>query len=236
MAPASPLLLAAALFLQDPDPSRRPVRAGAPFALSAPIPGVEAPDPDPLADPYPKWAAGFRIDVWTGFGSVMNDIVGPSVHVTYRLTDRWAVSASLFKSDFDFEDPADHLFGRSGTPVSDASIDLFILRASAEWHFLEPRGRLDLYAAAGLGLVMPGDGEAVAQPQVNIEVSGNSGFEVHFALGGSYRIVERLYANVELRIMQSFNSFDARDRITGEEDSLNSWGAIGIALGLEWRF
>lgn len=218
-------LVVAALFAQIQDPGAK-----------VPVTLTTSRTPDPSLDPFPRWGVGVRVNVWTGFGSVMNDIVGPSVYGSYRIDEQWAVSANLFRTDFDFEDPADNLFSRSSTPVADASIDMVILSASAEYHFLAPGGTFDLYLGAGLGLVLPGDGEAVKLPQIDIEVTGNSGVEIHFAVGGSIRIFKQLYGNVELRILQSFNSFDARDRQTGEEDSLDSWSAIGIAFGLEWKF
>lgn len=185
---------------------------------------------------YPAWSVGFGVDVWTGFGSVFNDVVGASLRGGYRLNDRWSVAARLFRTDFDFEDPADNVFGRSGTPVVDASIDMIMFSATARWHFLEPKSPLDIYVGAGLGLAFPGDGEAVNLPQVDIEVEGNSGPEVHVVVGGACRLFEQLHATLELRLMQSFTEYDVRDRLTGESDSEKGWAGYGLALGLEWRF
>ena len=120
--------------------------------------------------------------------------------------------------------------------MSDASIDMIMFSATARWHFMEPKSPLDVYVGAGLGLAFPGDGEAVNLPQVDIEVEGNFGPEVHLVVGGAYRIYEQLHATVELRLMQSFTKFDVRDRLTGETASESGWAGIGIGLGLEWRF
>lgn len=185
---------------------------------------------------YPRWSIGLGVDVWTGFGSVFNDVVGPALRGGYWIDDRWSVAGYLFRTHFDFEDPADHVFGRSGTPVSDASIDMIMVGATARWHFLRPESSIDLYAGAGVGLAFPGSGEAVTLPQVDIEVDGNVGPEVHLVLGGAVRIFDPLHATVELRLMQSFTKYDVEDRLTGETDSESGWAGYGIGLGLEWRF
>lgn len=190
----------------------------------------------PIADTPPKWSVGVGVDVYTGFGSVFNDVVGPEFRAGYRIDDTWSVSLSVFKSDFDFEDPADHVFGRSGTPVIDASIDMIIVGATARWHFMKPGSPVDLYVGAGLGLAFPGDGEAVSLPQVDIAVEGGFGPEAHLVVGGAFRIYNPLHATIELRLMQSFTKYDVEDRLTGEEDTESGWTGIGIALGLEWRF
>ena len=204
------------------------------FTLEAEV--VDPSSRTPAAAPFPQWSVGLGIDVYTGFGSVFNDVAGASLWASYRFDDRWSVAASLFRTDFDFEDPADHVFGRSNTPVSDASIDMIMFSATARYHFLEPKSALDVYVGAGLGLAFPGSGEAVNLPQVDIAVDGNFGPEVHVVVGGAYRIYEQLHATVELRLMQSFTTFDVEDRLTGEKETESGWGGIGIGLGLEWRF
>jgi len=194
------------------------------------------PPADPLLVDYPQWSVGLGVDVYTGFGSVFNDVAGASIRGSYRIDERWSVAASLFKTDFDFEDPADNVFGRNNTPVSDASIDMFMVSATARWHFFEPKSSVDIYVGAGFGLAFPGSGEAVLLPQIDIAVDGNFGPEVHLVTGGAVRIFDQLHATVELRLMQSFTKYDIEDRNTGETETENGWGGIGIALGLEWRF
>ena len=191
---------------------------------------------DRPAGDWPKWSAGFGVDVYTGFGSVFNDVIGASLRAGYRIDERWGVSVRLFRTDFDFEDPADNVFGRSGTPVSDASIDMIMFSATARWHFLAPGGPFDFYVGAGAGLAFPGSGEAVNLPQVDIEVEGNFGPEVHFVVGGAVRIFDPLHFTAELRLMQSFTDYDVEDRLTGETDTEGGWAGYGIGLGVEWRF
>lgn len=228
------VLLCPALLAQSPAVTESVAEKLA-FAVERILEG-DVPDAPPPADPFPKWSVGLGIDVYTGFGSVFNDLAGASLRASYRIDGRWSVAASLFRTDFDFEDPADNIFGRSGTPVSDASIDMIMFSATARYHFLEPKSALDVYVGAGLGLAFPGTGEAVNLPQVDIEVEGNFGPEVHLVVGGAVRIFDQLHATVELRIMQSFTQYDVEDRISGETDSENGWAGIGIGLGLEWRF
>jgi hypothetical protein len=184
----------------------------------------------------PRWSAGFGVDIYTGFGSVFNDVVGASFRLGHRFNDRWGVALTVFRTDFDFEDPADNLFGRSGTPVSDASIDMTMVSATARWYFTGPGAALDFYVGAGLGLAFPGSGEAVNLPQVDIAVDGNAGAEVHVVVGGAARLFSQLYFAVELRLMQSFTEYDVEDRISGETESEDGWAGYGIGLGLEWRF
>lgn len=191
---------------------------------------------DSAAAPFPRWSVGAGIDIYTGFGSVFNDVVGPSFRAGYRINERWGVAVTLFRSDFDFEDPADHVFGQSGTPVSDASIDMVMISATARWHFLEPGGPLDFYVGAGLGLAFPGSGEAVNLPQVDIGVDGNFGPEVHVVAGGAVRLFGQLHVTAELRLMQSFTEYDVEDRLTGESETEDGWAGYGLGLGLEWRF
>ncbi|HZL72533.1 MAG TPA: outer membrane beta-barrel protein [Planctomycetota bacterium] len=192
--------------------------------------------PDRGADDFPKWSVGFGVDVWTGFGSVFNDLVGPSLRGGYRFDGRWSVALSLFRSDFDFEDPADNLFGQSGTPVSDASIDLFMVSATARWHLLEPAGDFDLYIGGGLGFAAPGDGEAVNLPQVDIEVDGSAGPEIHIVVGGAWRMFGQLHLTAELRLIHSFTEFEATDRLTGQSETEGDWTGYGLGLGVEYRF
>ena len=182
------------------------------------------------------WSVGFGVDVWTGFGSVFNDVIGPSVRLGYRSSPRWSLSVSAFWSDFDFVDPADEVLGRSGTPVTDASIDLFMVSATARWHFLPSDSLFDAYAGAGAGFAVPDNGEAVNAPQVDIEVDGRSGPEVHLAIGGSIRVFESLRFVLELRLMHSFTEYEVFDRTTGESEVVESWSAYGLSVGLDWRF
>ena len=207
-------------------------------------PGISPKDPPPAIHEveWPPsagqsaWSIGFGVDVWSGFGSVFNEVIGPSVRLGYRSTHRWSVSVSAFWSDFDFVDPADEVLGRSGTPTADASIDLFMVSATARWHFLASDSLIDAYAGAGLGLALPDRGEAVNQPQVDIEVDGRPGPEVHLALGGSIGVFESLRFVLELRVMHSFTEYEVFDRPTGETEVVESWSAYGLSAGLEWRF
>ena len=185
---------------------------------------------------FPRWSVGVGVDIWTGFGSVFNDVVGPSLRGSYRFDGRWSVALSLFKSDFDFEDPADNLFEQSGTPVTDASIDLFMVSATARRHFLEPGGTFDLYVGAGLGAAFPDSGEAVNLPQVDIEVEGSAGPEIHIVVGGAWRMFGPFHLTAELRLMHSFTEFEAEDRLTGETETESGWTGYGLGLGLEFRF
>lgn len=185
---------------------------------------------------HPQWSVGLGIDVYTGFGSVFNDVVGAAVRAGYRIDPQWGVAVSLFVTDFDFEDPADHVFGRSGTPVSDASIDMTVFSATARYYFTDPGSGVDFYIGAGLGLAFPGSGEAVNLPQVDIAVDGNFGPEVHVVVGSAFRLFEQLHVTAELRLMQSFTKYDVEDRQTGETDSEPGWLGYGIGLGLEYRF
>jgi hypothetical protein len=192
--------------------------------------GLDAPGP------YPRWSLGAGVDVYTGFGPVFNDVAGASFRGGYRIDSRWGIAVSLFFTDFDFEDPAENVFDRSGTPVTDASIDMVMFSATARRYFTESGAGMDFYVGAGLGLAFPGSGEAVSRPQVDIEVEGNFGPEVHVVVGGAFRIFEQLYFTAELRLMQSFTKYDVEDRQTGETDSEPGWLGYGIGLGLEYRF
>lgn len=185
---------------------------------------------------FPRWSVGFGVDVWSGFGEVFNDVVGPSLTATHRFDGRWGVALSVFRSDFDFEDPAENVFDQQGTPVIDASIDLFMVSATARWYFTDPGASFDFYVGAGLGLAVPSSGEAVSLPQVDIAVDGNAGPEVHVAAGGSVRLFGQLHFLSELRLMQSFTSYDVENRLTGETESESGWAGYGIRFGLEWRF
>ena len=182
------------------------------------------------------WSIGVAVDAWSGFGSVFNRVIGPSVRLGHRFTQHWSLSVSAFRSNFDFIDPADEVLKRSGTPATDASIDLFMVSATARWHFLPSESPIDAYAGAGLGFAMPDTGEAVNQPQVDIEVDGQSGPEVHLALGGSIRVFEALSLVLELRLMHSFTEYEVFDRTTAETEVVESWSAYGVSAGLEWRF
>ena len=73
-------------------------------------------------------------------------------------------------------------------------------------------------------------------PQVDVEVDGHSGPEVHLALGGSIRVFESLRFVLELRLMHSFTEYEVFDRTTGQSDVVESWSACGLSAGLEWRF
>jgi len=199
-------------------------------------PLVESREPAVVEKSAPPWSVGFGVAIYTGFGSVFNDVIGPEFRGSYRFSGNWSVSASVFRSDFDFEDPADNLFGQSGTPVSDASIDLVMVGATARRHFTEPGSAFDLYVGAGMSLAFPSSGEAVNQPQVDIEVEGEAGPEVHLAVGGAARLFAQLHFTVELRLIHSFTEYRAEDRLTGEEESEDGWSGYGLALGLDWRF
>ena len=184
----------------------------------------------------PKWSVGAGIDVWTGFGSVFNDVVGASFRGGWRINERWGVEARLFRTDFDFEDPAEFVFDRDGTPIADASIDMIVFSATARWHFLEPGNSIDFYVGAGLGMAFPGSGEAVNLPLVDIEVEGNPGPEVHVVVGGSIRVFGQVHFAAELRLMQSFTEYDLEDRTTGDTETESGWLGYGIGFGLEYRF
>jgi outer membrane protein W len=206
-----------------------------------PTPSIEFETPpslSPAAAPseFAQWSVGFGVDIWTGFGSVFNDMGGPSLNAGYRINERWGVGLRLFKSDFDFEDPADFVFGRSGTPIADASIDLLSVTASARWHFLEPGGTFDFYVGGGVGFAFPDSGEAVNLPQVDISVEGKPGPEVHIAVGGAVRVFEQFRLTLELRMMKSFTEYEVEDRQNGQEETEEGFSGIGFAIGAEYRF
>ena len=217
-------LTLAVLVAQDPGDSPKDRPPSAREVEWPPAPGQSA------------WSIGVGVDVWTGFGSVFNEVIGPSVRLGYWSAQRWSVSVSVFWTDFDVVDPADTVLQRSNTPVADASIDLFMVSATARWHFLPSDSLLDAYAGAGVGFAVPDTGEAVNPPQVDIEVSGEQGPEVHLALGGSIRVFESLRFVLELRLMHSFTEYEVFDRPTGESEVVEDWSAYGLSAGLEWRF
>lgn len=182
------------------------------------------------------WSVGVAVDTWTGFGAVFNDVIGPSVRLGYRFDAEWSVAVSAFWSDFDFEDPAETVLKLSNTPVADASIDLFMVSATARRHLLTSDPLFDLYVGAGIGFAVPDTGEAVVQPQVDVEVAGESGPEIHLAVGGSVRVFESLRLVLELRVMHSFTEYEVTDRRTGQFEVEEEWSAYGLSAGLEWRF
>jgi opacity protein-like surface antigen len=220
------------LAVQSPELDRDPVSA-VEFE-SQPASARQAAGEDPTA--YPSWSLGFGVDVWTGFGSVFNDMGGPSITAGHRLNERWGFGLRFFKTDFDFEDPADFVFGRSGTPIADASIDLFSVTAVARWHFLDPGGTFDFYVGAGLGYAVPESGDAVKLPEVDIAVEGQPGPEVQVAVGGAVRVFEQFHVTFELRLMKSFTEYDVEDRLSGEQETEEGFSGIGFAIGAEYRF
>lgn len=215
--------------VQNPEVDQNPLAAIEFESTSTPRPAFDAVDP-------PKWSFGVGVDVWTGFGSIFNDMPGASINAGYRINSRWGVGLRFFKTDFDFEDPSDNVFDQGGTPVADASIDLFSVTALARWHFLEPGGTFDLYVGAGLGMAFPESGSASELPQVNISVEGNAGPEVHFAVGGAVRVFEQLHLTLEFRVMKSFTEYDVEDLQTGRQETEEGFTGIGLALGAEYRF
>jgi hypothetical protein len=216
------------------------VAALACIVLAAQDPGDPPPEFREVAgSPAPghsAWSIGIGVDAWTGFGEVFNDVIGPSVRLGYRIDDQWSVAVSTFWSDFDFEDPAETVLRQSNTPVADASIDLFMVSATARRHLVPSHAPFDVYVGAGVGFAVPDTGEAVIQPQVDVEVDGESGPEVHVALGGSIRVFESLRLVLEMRVMHSFTEYEVTDRRTGQTEIEEDWSAYGLSAGLEWRF
>ena len=185
---------------------------------------------------------GLRLGTSLASGVPANDMPGLGLHGLYALNDDWSVGLELYRTDFDYEEPAK----RVGLPVDpdaepvDAKAEQTIISAMVERRFSSGDDRRQWFLGAKLG---------VADTNVPITTgftATGDPYEIHTEvdrelilslLGGvRQRFGEHWYGEFTVNADQHFAAWEPEDVISGATGRSDDYFAYGFHLGVGYRF
>jgi hypothetical protein len=196
----------------------------------------------PAMGQTPRFQAGLLVGVDVADGEPANDIPGFGVQIRYAISDRWAVGASLARTEYDFETPAALLGIRQDPAVEpvDALAEAVIVSAWTERVFAPGEGAFRWFVGAGLGAA------SVDVPDVAGPRAGGGAFDVHTEAGTEIIVTglagvrrnfgERWYAEFRVHANQHFADWRIEDRVSGQRGAIGDYLSLGghLAAGVRW--
>lgn len=216
--------------------SRSPlVRTAAALApLLSPVPA--------LADEAGRIEVGLRVGTSLASGVPANDMPGYGLHGLYALGERWSVGLGMYRTEFDYEEPAK----RVGLPIDaaaepiDAKAERLIISALVERSFSSPDARRQWFVGARLGIA---DTDV---PVATGTTATGDPFEIHTEvdretivslLGGvRQRFGEHWFGEFSVSADQHLAAWEPEDRISGATGRSGDYFARGFHLGIGYRF
>jgi hypothetical protein len=186
-------------------------------------------------------SVGMLVTVSAANGEPANDIPGFGLQLRYALNERWALGATLLRSEYDFETPAQIAGISQSTAVEpiDALAESTALQGWAERSFRRGE-QTTWFVGAGIGasnvdvpdVAGPRDdgGSFDVRTQVGTEIILTGFAGVRRTLG------ERWYAEFRLHANQHIADWQVEDRVSGATGSIDDYASFGghLAVGLHW--
>lgn len=196
----------------------------------------------PASAQEPRFDVGVAVAVDAADGEPANDIPGVGVLGRYRLTDQWKIAASMSRTEYDYERPAE-VTGIKQDPmveVIDALAEATVVRAWFERSLSDVGRPTQFFVGAGVGAAF------VDVPDVSGARADGGRFDIHTEAeteiiasltgGARLRFGERWYGEAAARLEQHFTDWRSTDRITGAQghiDDYPTWG-VQLAIGYRW--
>lgn len=186
--------------------------------------------------------AGVLATVSVANGEPANDIPGFGLQLRYAWSERWAIAATLIRSEYDFETPAS-IAGVAQDPSLepiDALATATALSASMERTFNPDDGDTTWFVGLGLGAA------SVDAPDVRGPTANGGQFEVHTEVGteilisGSAGVRRHFgttwYAEFLVNATQHLAEWQVEDRVSGARGSIDDYLSLGghLSVGIRW--
>jgi opacity protein-like surface antigen len=189
-----------------------------------------------------RFEIGVRGSIAVANGEPANDIPGHGIFARYYLNERWAIGVALERSEYDFEKPAAVLGLRQdpGVDAIDALAKASTVSAWLQRNYQHAGSPYRWFWSVGLGSasvdVPNAAGPLDGGGTFDIKTSAKREFILSAGAGLQRSFGKSWFAELGVRADQHFADWKLTDRVSGRTGSIDDYLAIGVHVGLGYRF